>query len=103
MTNPRTSLIENGARIVGVDPTTLTGFGEFRLTSGVVAKIEELGAFEAYINEEGAKELEAIPQDQIDIIYDSNKISFRLKGVVTKGGLAGDSSTIIIPLSLPSA
>ena len=101
--NSRTSLSEGRMRVAGVDPSSLSGFGTITLTSGAEARLEDLAVDEAYVNDRAAEELEARPGDDIRIFVDSESLSFRVKGVVDRGGLAGDSSTLIIPLERAQA
>ncbi len=96
--NPRTSLSEGQMRVAGVDPVSLAGFGTFNLTSGGEALLESLSEGEAYINDKAAEELDARAGDTIQVFVDSESLPFVVKGVVDRGGLAGDASTLIIPL-----
>ena len=101
--NPRTSLSEGRMRVAGVDPSSLGGFGSFTLTSGREARLEDLAEDEGYINDKAADELEAEPGDDIRIFVNGEPLSFRVKGIVDRGGLAGDASTLIIPLERAQA
>ena len=97
--NSRTLLSEGHARVVGVDSGSLDGFGLFRSTSGDAVSLEELEWNEAYINDKAAEELDAVPGDELSLVMAGlNDAVFRVKGVVDRGGLAGDASTVIIPL-----
>lgn len=97
--NPRTLLSAGRARVVGVDSGSLDGFGFFRLTSGGAANLDTLDWNEAYINDKAADELDAIIGDDLSLVISgSGEVVFRVKGVVDRGGLAGDAATIIIPL-----
>ena len=96
--NPRTSQSEGRARVAGVAPEFLDGFGTFKLTSGATARLEELARDEVYINDEAAEQLEAIVGDELTVFLENTTLSLRVKGVVAKGGLAGDASTIVVPL-----
>ena len=97
--NTRTSLSEGGMRVAGVDPSSLDGFGTINLTSGGEARLEDLATNEAYINDKAADELDALPGDEIRIFVEGEPLSFRVRGVVDRGGLAGDASTLILPLT----
>ena len=101
--NSRTSLSEGQMRIAGVDIDTLDGFGRFQLEGGVDVRLEDLGSDEAYINEKAAEELEAVAGDQLITFVEGVGIPFRVKGVVDKGGLAGDNSTLLVPLERAQA
>ena len=101
--NLRTSLSEGRMRVAGVDPSSLSGFGSFNLTSGKEARLEDLAEGEGYINDKAAEELEAEPGDDIRIFANGEPLSFRVKGIVDRGGLAGDTSTLIIPLERAQA
>ena len=97
--NPRTQLSAGRARVVGVDSGSLEGFGFFRLTSGGAAILDTLDWNEVYINDKAADELDAVTGDDLSlVIAGSGEVVFRVKGVVDRGGLAGDAATIIIPL-----
>ena len=97
--NARTLLSEGRARIVGVDSGSFEGFGFFRLTSGGAVRLDELDWNEAYINDKAAKELDAVAGDQLSLVMEGlDDVVFRVKGVVERGGLAGDAATVIIPL-----
>ena len=97
--NSRTLLSEGRARVVGVDSGSLDGFGFFRSTSGGAVRLDELEWNEAYINDKAAQELEAVPGDELSLVMAGLEDPvFRVKGVVDRGGLAGDAATVIIPL-----
>ena len=94
----QTSLSEGQMRVVGIDPTRMEGFGAFTLTSGGEVRLESLARGEAYINDRGAKELDAEAGDELRVIVSDQPHIFRIKGVVERGGLAGFGSTLILPL-----
>ena len=94
----QTSLSEGQMRVVGIDPTRMEGFGAFTLTSGGEVRLESLARGEAYINDRGAKELDAEAGDELRVIVSDQPHIFRVKGVVERGGLAGFGSTLILPL-----
>ena len=96
--NSRTSLSEGRARVAGVDPDSLQGFGTIDLLSGGEARLEDLAEDEIYVNEEAVKELEAVVGDNLLLYVEGETLTFRVKGVVGKGGLAGDGTTLIMPL-----
>ena len=97
--NSRTLLSEGRARVVGVDSGSLDGFGSFRSTSGGPVRLDELEWNEAYINDKAADELDAVPGDELSLVMAGlDDPVFRVKGVVDRGGLAGDAATVIIPL-----
>ena len=96
--NPRTSLSEGQMRVVGVDPTSLDGFGRFRLLDGRVADLDSLGHDEALINEEAADELDAVPGEELVTIVAGSRVTFRVQGIVDSGGLAGDGPTLLVRL-----
>ena len=97
--NLRTSLSEGRMRVAGVDPTSLEGFGTLNLTSGEEVRLADLGRDEGYINDEAADELDARGGDRLRLFLEEESLEFTVKGVVDKGGLAGDQSTLIIPLA----
>ena len=96
--NARTSLSEGRMRVVGVDPTRLDGFGEFELTSGKEARLEELGPDEAYINDKAEKELDAVAGDELQLFVGENTVTLRVAGILKHGGLAVRDPTLILPL-----
>ncbi|MDA0262678.1 MAG: FtsX-like permease family protein [Chloroflexi bacterium] len=96
--NSRTSLSEGQMRVAGVDPNTLAGFGDFHLLSGQEVRLESLGPNDALINEEAAKELDAIPGDQLVAFISDSSVAFTVQGVVDSGGLAGQESTLLVRL-----
>ena len=96
--NVRTSLSERQMRVAGLAPTLLQGFNAFQLTSGGVARLEDLAEGEAYINDEAAEELEAVVGDELHLFIEGEAVSLRVKGVLERGGLAGFNSTTILPL-----
>ena len=96
--NPRTSLSEGKLRIAGVAPEYMDGFGTFKLTTGEEALLSDLSENEVYINERAVEELDAVDNDSILVFVAGQELVFKVKGQVSRGGLAGDSSTIIMPL-----
>ncbi len=96
--NSRTSLSEGRMRVAGVDPLRLKGLGSMTFISGGEARLEELAEDEGYINNKAAKELDAVVGDQLRLFVADEPVPIRVKGVVERGGLAGDTSTLIIPL-----
>ena len=96
--NLSTRKSEGRMRVAGVDPDLMSGFGSFRSVLGEVVDLRQLGAREGYINDKAAEELEASAGDDLRVIVDGEPVTFRVRGVVDRGGLAGDQSTLIIPL-----
>ena len=97
--NLRTSQSEGSMRVAGVVPELLEGFGTFKLTSGEDVRLDDLLDGEAYINDEAAEELDAVAGDELRLFIDDQTPTFKVKGVVEKGGLAGRDSTVILPLA----
>ena len=98
--NTRTSLSEGRMRVVGIDPSHMAGFRDFTLVSGGVAQLAELAEDEAYINDRAAEELDAVAGDELQVFQgDDRSLSFRVKGVVSRGGLAGRDPTLLLPLA----
>ena len=97
--NLRTSQSEGFMRVAGVAPDLLEGFGTFRLVSGEDVRLEDLLDGEAYINDKAAEELEAVAGDELRLFIDGQTPTFKVKGVVERGGLAGRDSTLIVPLA----
>lgn len=96
--NTRTSLSEGRMRVVGVDPRLIEGFGDFKRASGGVARLEDLAAGEALINDRAAEELEAEVGDTLELYVGEDALTITVQGVVERGGLAGRESTLILPL-----
>ena len=96
--NTRTSLSEGQMQITGVDPDALGGFGRFHLLDGQEIRLETLGPNDAFINEEAAKELDAVIGDELVAFVAGSSVTFRVQGVVDSGGLAGRTSTLLIRL-----
>ena len=96
--NLRTSQSEGSMRVAGVAPGLLEGFGTFTLTSSEVVRLDDLRDGEAYINDEAADELEAVAGDELRLFIDGQTPTFKVKGVVERGGLAGRDPTLILPL-----
>ena len=86
-------------RVAGVAPELLEGFGTFKLTSGEDVRLNDLLDGEAYINDEAADELEAVVGDELRLFIDAQTPTFKVKGVVERGGLAGRDPTLILPLA----
>ena len=97
--NLRTSQSEGSMRVAGVAPDLLEGFGTFKLTSGEDARLDDLLEDEAYINDKAAEELDAVAGDELRLFIEGQPPTFKVKGVVERGGLAGRDSTLILPLA----
>ena len=97
--NLRTSQSEGSMRVAGVAPDLLEGFGSFTLTSGEDVRLDNLLDGEAYINDKAADELEAVAGDELRLFIDGQTSTFKVRGVVERGGLAGRDSTLILPLA----
>ena len=102
-TNTRTSLREGRLRIVGVDAGFLEGFSSLRLTSGSPVDLKALAAGEAFLNDEAADELNAVPGDEISLVLYGEKRSLRVAGIVQKGGLSGPDPALVLPLDRAQA
>ena len=96
--NPRTSLSEGRMRVVGIPPTLLQGFGAFKSTTGKEVRLEELGPGEAYINDKAAKELDAVPGDELQLFVGDDTVTLKVLDIVDHGGLAGRDPTLLLPL-----
>ena len=97
--NLRTSQSEGSMRVAGVAPDFLEGFGTFTLTSGEDVRLDDLLDDEAYINDKAAEELEAVAGDELRLFIGGQTPTFKVKGVVERGGLAGRDETLILPLA----
>ena len=96
--NLRTSQSEGFMRVSGVDPGHLDGFDVFTLTSGEAFDLADLADDEAYINDKAAEELDAVAGDELRLFIDGEFPTFRVKGIVERGGVSGRDPTLIIPL-----
>ena len=96
--NLRTSQSEGFMRVSGIDPGHLDGFGVFTLTSGEAFSLADLADDEAYINDKAAEELDAVVGDELRLFIDGELPTFKVKGVVEGGGLAGRDPTLLIRL-----
>ena len=85
-------------RVAGVDPSFIAGLGEFRAVSGEVISLNRLNEDEVYINDRAAEELEAVAGDTLRLVVRGEPVSYKVKGIVDRGGLAGDQSTLILSL-----
>ncbi|MCE2404939.1 MAG: FtsX-like permease family protein [Dehalococcoidia bacterium] len=88
---------EGRMRVAGVDPDHLSGF-RLVATSGETVTLRGLPPEEGYINDKAAEDLEAAPGDDIRIVLEGGSVTFRVRGVVDRGGLAGDQATLLVPL-----
>ena len=96
--NARNFLSEGRMRVAGVDPSFIAGLGEFRAVSGEVISLNRLNEDEVYINDRAAEELEAVAGDTLRLVVRGEPVSYKVKGIVDRGGLAGDQSTLILSL-----
>ena len=96
--NLRTSLSEGQMRIAGVDPNSLAGFSDLKLTTGKTARLEDLGRDEVYINDEAAEELDAVAGDELQVFVLGEALPLRVAGIVKKGGLSGPDPALVVPL-----
>ena len=96
--NLRTSQSEGFMRVSGVDPAHLDGFGMSTLTSGEAFALADLADDEAYINDKAADELDAVVGDELQLFIDGELPTFKVKGIVERGGVSGRDPTLIIPL-----
>ena len=96
--NNRTQLSEGQMQITGVDPNSLEGFGRFNMTGGQEIRLENLGAKDAFINQEAADELDAVVGDELVTFVAGSSVAFTVQGVVDSGGLAGQGSTLLVRL-----
>ena len=97
--NLRTSQSEVSMRVAGIAPDLLEGFGTFTLTSGEDVRLGDLLDGDSYINDKAADELQAVTGDELRLFIDGQPLTFKVKGVVERGGLAGRDSTLILPLA----
>ena len=97
--HPKTSLSEGHMRVLGLVPGLMQGFGAFTLTSGEEVLLEALASDEAYINDRAAEELEAVAGDELRVVVGDESLSFMVRGVLERGGLAGQDPTLLLPLA----
>ncbi len=94
---------EGRMRIAGVDPTSVSALGSIWSSTGEEVGLDGFEQGEAYINQKAAEELEAQIGDTLRIVVNGSTQILTVKGVVAKGGLAGDQPTIILPLERAQA
>ena len=99
----RTSLSEGRMRVAGIDATVPAGLGPFRLTSGEEVRVQDLAEGETYINDKAEEELEARVGDEVRLFVEGQSVVYTVRGIVERGGLAGNDSTAIIPLARAQA
>ena len=98
-----TRLSEGRMNVVGLDAAFMRGFDGFKLPSGEEVVLEDLAQGEAYVNEEAAKELEALAGHDIRLFIEDEPVTLTVRAVVSKGGLAGRDPTLIVPLDRAQA
>ena len=98
VTNPKTSLSAGRARVVGLDPNHMEGFGRLELTKGGFVSLGDLAEGQAYINERAFDEIEAEEGDAVELHLGERTLALTVAGVVKKGGLAGRDPTVLLPL-----
>ena len=96
--NNRNGVGSGSMQIAGVDPASLEAFGGFRLLDGNEVRVETLGGSEVFINERGAKELEALAGDTLTVYVYGVETQLTIKGVVGDGGAAGTEPTALLRL-----
>ncbi len=96
--NLRTSLSEGRMRVAGIDGDLPLAFGTFNLTSGKEVSVQDLAPGEVYVNDKAAEELEAEVGDELRLFIEGGAVVYTVRGIVERGGLAGDHSTTLIPL-----
>ena len=94
----RTSLSAGRMRVVGIDGSRLAGFAGFTLAANGEARIEDLREGEAYINDRAAEELDGRTGDELQLFLADKVVSFEVRAVVERGGMAGSAPTLILPL-----
>ena len=65
--------------------------------------LEDLAPGEAYVNDEAARELDALAGHDIRLFIEDESIILTVRGLVSKGGLAGRDPTLIVPLDRAQA
>ena len=96
--NNRTGVSFGRMQIAGVDPVTLQAFGGFRLSDGSPVRVETLEEAQVFLNERGAKELEAQAGDTLTVYVYGESTQLSVKGVVADGGAAGTDPTALLRL-----
>ena len=102
--NLDTNLSEGAFRVVGIDADHLTGFRRLVFSSGGGALLADLGPGEGYVNSKAATEMnfEAGHRLMLSLPAEGGALqpaTFTVKGIVNRGGLAGDAPTLILPLA----
>ena len=98
--NRRTDIGEGQMSVVGLDPALLDGFGDFELTAGGTARLQDLTAGEVFITEMAVDKLEARAGDELDVFLEGRTVTYIVRGAIKRGGLAGIDPTMVLPLSL---
>lgn len=89
---------EGRMRVAGVDPTSLEALGSIWSETGEEVGLVGFAPGEAFINQKAAEELDAQIGDSIRLVIAGDTQILTVKGVVARGGLAGDQPTVILPL-----
>ena len=101
--NLRNFRSEGRMRVAGVDPGSLDQLGSIWSVSGEEVDLLGMAPDEVYLNQKAASELDAQAGDRLRLVVAGEPITVRVKEVVARGGLAGDQSTVIIPLDRAQA
>ena len=80
-----------------MDPGSLGGFDEFKLTSGGEAPLSELAEGEGYVNERASKDLRIEAGDRLELLGSDEAIFINVKGIV-RGRLVEGQPALIMPL-----
>jgi putative ABC transport system permease protein len=98
--NQRSKRNEGFLRVVGIQQDLTEGFGPFELMSGQQVTLDALGPGEAFINDRAADELEAVVGDKIELFIGGERLPITVKGIIQRGGLAGNDPTLLMTLEL---
>ena len=99
VSNPSSDLFRPSVTLHGLGAATGGGFGQLALVDGGAADWTTLGAGQAYINQTLATQLEATTGATLEITVRGQPTSFTVAGIVADGGLAGDGTTLVLPLA----
>ncbi|MCI0439111.1 MAG: ABC transporter permease, partial [Chloroflexi bacterium] len=98
--NPDTRQSAGTVNIAAVDPVHAQEFGPL-LTSGSEQEVlvAQLQGDEIFLSSDAADELQAQPGATLDMFLRDGPVTLRVREVVQQGGLAGQDSTVVMPLA----
>jgi putative ABC transport system permease protein len=89
--------------LFAADPAAMAGFGEILGSAGAATPLDALGPGEAYLDEEGARELGVGPGERILVLAGGRPAPVRVRDVVRYDGAGTDGSALLMPLAQAQA